>query len=61
MKNTKFIITLKKSLIARTKSQIKTANILGLRKINQQVTKDDNIINRGMIKKIYHLITVTKI
>ncbi|MFP7699372.1 MAG: 50S ribosomal protein L30 [Candidatus Phytoplasma pyri] len=61
MKKPQFIIILNKSLIARTKSQIQTAHTLGLRKINQKVIKDDNPVNRGMMRKIYHLVTIEKI
>ncbi|AYJ00944.1 50S ribosomal protein L30 [Candidatus Phytoplasma ziziphi] len=57
----KLSITLKKSLIGRTPNQIKNANVLGLRKINQKVIKDNVEVIRGIIKKIHHLVVVEEI
>ena len=45
-------ITLKKSLIARKKDQIDTANSLGLRKIGDKTVQPDNSQTLGKIKKI---------
>ncbi|WP_323847895.1 MAG: 50S ribosomal protein L30 [Phytoplasma sp.] len=57
----KLEITLKKSLIGRTPNQIKNANVLGLKKINQKVIKDDVQIIRGILKKINHLVLIKEI
>lgn len=54
-------ITLKKSLIARKKDQIDTANSLGLRKIGDKTVQPDNPQTLGKIKKISHLIEVKDI
>ncbi|MGL9687791.1 MAG: 50S ribosomal protein L30 [Candidatus Phytoplasma sp. TWB_XP] len=57
----KLKITLTKSLIACRVNQIKTAHCLGLKKINNQVIKDDTPVIHGMIKTISHLIVVEKV
>ncbi|MCI5911524.1 MAG: 50S ribosomal protein L30 [Oscillospiraceae bacterium] len=54
-------ITLKKSLIARKKDQIDTANSLGLRKIGDVTVQPDNPQTLGKIKKISHLVEVKDI
>lgn len=53
------VITLVKSLNGRTKDQIATANSLGLRKIGDTTTQQDNAAVQGKIKKIAHLVSVT--
>ncbi|MBO4445372.1 MAG: 50S ribosomal protein L30 [Clostridia bacterium] len=53
-------IKLTRSLIGSKKDQIATANSLGLRKIGDKTTQPDNPQTQGKIKKISHLITVTK-
>ncbi len=53
-------VKLTKSLIGSKKDQIATANSLGLRKIGDVSTQPDNAQTQGKIKKISHLITVTK-
>jgi len=53
-------IKLTKSLIGSKKDQIATAKSLGLRKIGDTTTQPDNSQTQGKIKKISHLITVTK-
>lgn len=53
-------IELKKSLVGCKKDQIATAHSLGLRKIGKVVTQPDNEATTGKIKKICHLIQVTK-
>ncbi|MBR5015477.1 MAG: 50S ribosomal protein L30 [Clostridia bacterium] len=53
-------IKLTRSLIGSKKDQIATANSLGLRKIGDKATQPDNPQTQGKIKKISHLITVTK-
>lgn len=57
----KIEIILRKSLIGRTPNQIKNAQALGLKKINQKIIKDDVKTIRGIIKKIHHLISVHEI
>jgi len=54
-------ITLKKSLIGRRDNQVKTANALGLFKINQVVIHEVNEPINGMIKTINHLILVEEV
>ena len=54
-------ITLKKSLIARKKDQIDSANSLGLRKIGDKTVQPDNSQTLGKIKKISHLVEVKDI
>ncbi|MCR4747285.1 MAG: 50S ribosomal protein L30 [Clostridiales bacterium] len=53
-------IKLTKSLIGSKKDQIATAKSLGLRKVGDTTTQPDNPQTQGKIKKISHLITVTK-
>ena len=57
----KLEVTLIKSLIGRKPNQRKTAEALGLSKLNQTVVKEDNEAIRGMIKTIAHLVTVNEI
>ena len=57
----KLEITLTKSLIGRLPNQKKTAEALGLKKINQTVVKDDNEAIRGMIKTISHMVSVNEV
>ena len=54
------VVTLKKSLIGSKKDQITTAHTLGLKKIGDKATQPDNPQTQGKIKKISHLIEVTK-
>lgn len=54
-------ITLKRSLIGRTKDQQATVQALGLRKIHQTVVKQDNAAIRGMIFKVKHLVEVKEV
>ena len=54
-------ITLKKSLIGRNPNQVKTAQALGLKKINQTVVKESNDAIIGMVNTIAHLVTVKEI
>ena len=53
-------ITLVKSLIGRKPNQIKTAQALGLTKINQTVTKEANEAILGMVNTIKHLVKVVE-
>ncbi|MBR4346598.1 MAG: 50S ribosomal protein L30 [Oscillospiraceae bacterium] len=52
-------IKLVKSLNGRLKDQIATANSLGLKKIGDVTTQQDNDSVKGKINKISHLVTVT--
>ena len=51
-------VTLKKSPISQKMDQQLTVKSLGLRKIRQSVTVEDNRTNRGMIHKVRHLVEV---
>lgn len=53
-------VTLVKSLIGRNPNQVKTAQALGLSKINQTVVKQENDAILGMIKTISHLVKVVE-
>lgn len=55
-----FEITLVKSLIGRKPNQVKTAKALGLTKIGQTVTKEENEAIKGMIITIAHLVKVVE-
>lgn len=57
----KFEITLKRSVIGQTKTQKKTVQTLGLKKVNDIVSLEDTPAVRGMINKISHLVTVKEI
>ena len=52
-------IKLVQSLNSCKKDQIATANSLGLRKIGDTTTQQDNAAVQGKIKKISHLVNVT--
>jgi len=49
-----------KSKIGAPKDQKATLVALGLRKISQVVEVEDTPSNRGMIRKVHHLVTVVK-
>lgn len=53
-------ITLVKSLIGRKPNQVATAKALGLHKIGQTVTKEENDAIRGMIVTIAHMVKVVQ-
>jgi large subunit ribosomal protein L30 len=53
-------ITLVKSTIGFNKTQAKTVEGLGLRKLNSSVSLADTPETRGMIHKVRHLVTVTE-
>jgi len=53
-------IKLVRSLIGWKDDQIATAHSLGLKKPGQVVTQPDNDATNGKIKKIVHLVEVTK-
>lgn len=54
-------ITLKRSVIGRPETQRLTVQTLGLRKLHQTVTKQDNPAIRGMVNKVSHLVEVKEI
>ncbi len=53
-------ITLVKSLIGRKPNQVATAKALGLKKIGQTVTKEENEAIKGMIVTIAHMVKVVQ-
>lgn len=54
-------ITLVRSVIGRPETQRKVVKTLGLRKIRQQVVREDTPAIRGMVNKVSHLVTVKEI
>jgi large subunit ribosomal protein L30 len=58
---TKLVITQVRSTIGCKQNQRATLLSLGLRKIRQQVERDDNPQIRGMIKTVRHLVTVEEV
>lgn len=56
----KFKVKLIRSLIGCTVTQKETARVLGLKKINDTKVFSDNAQFRGQVRKIQHLLTVTK-
>jgi large subunit ribosomal protein L30 len=54
-------ITLKRSLIGRPETQRRTVISLGLRKMHQSVTQQDNAAIRGMVNQVSHLVEVKEI
>lgn len=61
MSEKKIKVKLKRSLIGSTKSQIRVAKALGLKKTNQCVEHYNTPIILGMVKKIPHLLEVTEV
>ena len=57
-KQAKLKITLQKSPIGYPKRQKATLKALGLKKMNQTVTRNDNEAVRGMVNKVSHLVMV---
>lgn len=57
----KLLITQVRSTIGRQQNQRATLLSLGLRKIRQQVERDDTPQIRGMIKTVRHLVTVEEV
>lgn len=49
-----------KSKIGAPKDQKATLVALGLRKVSQVVEVEDTPSNRGMIRKVHHLVTVVE-
>ncbi|PYE14231.1 LSU ribosomal protein L30P [Williamsia limnetica] len=54
-------ITQVKSTIGTKSNQRDSLRTLGLRKIRQTVTREDNAQNRGLIKAVRHLVTVEEV
>lgn len=54
-------ITLKRSVIGSSERQKLTVKTLGLRKLHQSVTLEDNEAIRGMINKVSHLVEVKSV
>jgi large subunit ribosomal protein L30 len=54
----KLRITLVKSGNGYSPDQIRTLQTLGLRHINQSVTKEDSLSLRGQVMKVKHLVMV---
>jgi large subunit ribosomal protein L30 len=49
-----------KSKIGYPVDQKRTLQALGLHKISQVVEKEDTPANRGMIRKVHHLVTIVE-
>ncbi len=54
-------ITQVKSTIGGKVNQRETLRSLGLRKIGQSVTRQDDDVTRGMIRTVAHLVTVEEV
>jgi large subunit ribosomal protein L30 len=54
-------VTLTKSPISQKKDQQLTVKSMGLRKVHQSITIDDNRTNRGMVHKVRHLVVVEEV
>jgi len=50
-----------KSSIGSNKRQKRTLKALGLKKINDSVTHEDNPVIRGMISKVSHLVEMEEV
>ncbi|MGH7276603.1 MAG: 50S ribosomal protein L30 [Candidatus Rokuibacteriota bacterium] len=59
MASKKLRITLTRSIIGLSPKQEATVKALGLRRVRQQVTHDDNQTVRGMIAKVPHVLQVS--
>jgi len=57
-KNKKIEITLVKSSIGYNVKQKYTLEALGLKKMNQKITKNNSDTIQGMIRKVRHLVKV---
>jgi large subunit ribosomal protein L30 len=57
-KQKQLTVTLDRSPIGYSKKQKATLQALGLKKLNQTVTLNDNDAVRGMIDKVSHLVSV---
>ena len=61
MANAKLKITMVKSRIGRRPTHRATLTGLGLRKINQSVIREDTPSIRGMVNKVYYMVTVEEL
>ncbi len=59
-KTSSLTIKLVKSTIGSKQDQIATVEALGLHKVGDVVTQPDNAATQGKIKKVIHLLEVTK-
>jgi len=57
----KLAITLTRSVIGRPQNQRAVVKTLGLRKMHQQVVREDTPAIRGMVNKVSHLVTVKEV
>lgn len=57
----KLKVVLKRSLIGHLPRQVKTAETLSLRRINDEVVLEDSPVNQGKIKTIAHLVEVVEV
>jgi large subunit ribosomal protein L30 len=57
--NKRLRITLSRSIIGLSPKQEATVKALGLRRVRQHVTHEDNPTVRGMIAKVPHVLEVT--
>jgi len=57
----KIKVTLKKSVIDRSKRQKETVKALGLRKLNSSAEHEATPQIRGMVAKVQHLVTVEEL
>ena len=60
MAGKKLRIALTRSIIGLSPRQEATVKALGLRRVRQEVTHDDNATVRGMIAKVPHVLQVTR-
>ncbi|MBL7544414.1 MAG: 50S ribosomal protein L30 [Bdellovibrionaceae bacterium] len=56
----KYQVTLTRSSIGCSDTQIRTLKALGLKKINQTKMFNDSEAFRGQVRKVQHLITIKK-
>ena len=54
-------ITLVRSVAGTLPVHRKTVKVLGLGKINSYVIREDNPVNRGMVRTVEHLVKVEEI
>ena len=57
----KLKLTLVRSVIGKSKDQKATVEALGLRKMNQTVTKEGTPQIKGMVRKVQHLLSVEEV
>jgi large subunit ribosomal protein L30 len=57
----KLKITQVRSTVGRIENQKRTMRALGIRRLHQTVEHNDTPVIRGMIAKVFHLVTVEEI